>query len=91
MWKYIKNILKEFSDGAFKAMVSEKMRGDIYELEDIFMLLCFSELIGIPNPVSYYTIELIPLVAHRLPSWEKRLRDYRDMTNKKLSRYEFCC
>lgn len=28
--------------------------------EDVFMHLCCSEMLGIPNPLSYYTLELIP-------------------------------
>ena len=41
--------------------------------DDLFMLICFSELLGLPNPVSYYTLELFPYVLDRFHHWHQRM------------------
>jgi hypothetical protein len=37
------------------------------------MLLVFSEMMGIPNPSSYYTLELLPLLYERFHDWHVRM------------------
>lgn len=41
--------------------------------EDLFMLLVFCELLGIPNPVQYYTLELMPLLVEDFHAWHLRM------------------
>ncbi len=40
--------------------------------EELFLLLCFSDLLGIPNPVNYYTLELLPAMLERFHEWHLR-------------------
>ena len=40
---------------------------------DEFLLLCFGDLLGIPLPTSYYSLELLPLVAEDLEAWQLRM------------------
>jgi hypothetical protein len=37
------------------------------------MLLCASEMLGIPNPAFYYTLELYPLIIERFHEWHLRM------------------
>lgn len=46
---------------------------ELRDEEDLFMLLCFSELLGLPNPVSYYTLELYPEMLENFHDWHKRM------------------
>ncbi|MCK7596969.1 hypothetical protein M0G74_06745 [Microbulbifer sp. CAU 1566] len=41
--------------------------------EDLFMLLVYCESLGIPNPVSFYTLELQPLMLERFHQWHQRM------------------
>lgn len=41
--------------------------------DDLFMLMVFSELMGVPNPASYYTLELQPLLMERFHDWHRRM------------------
>ena len=43
------------------------------EEDDLFMLLVFSEAMGIPNPASWHTLELMPLVYERFHEWHIRM------------------
>lgn len=46
---------------------------EIRKEEDLFMLLSFSEIMGIPNPVTYYTLELYPAMYERFHEWHIRM------------------
>lgn len=46
---------------------------ELREEEDIFTLLCFSEMLGLPNPAFYYTLELYPFVIERFHDWHLRM------------------
>lgn len=52
-------------------------RGDLArerrEHDDLFMLLVFSEMMGIPNPAAYHTLELLPLVYDEFHEWHLRM------------------
>ncbi|WP_077211662.1 cory-CC-star protein [Bacillus dakarensis] len=46
---------------------------ELRDEEDLFMLLCFSEMVGVPNPAFYYTLELYPLLIVRFHDWHLRM------------------
>ncbi|SFL50038.1 MULTISPECIES: cory-CC-star protein [Salibacterium] len=50
-----------------------EIKREIRDEDDLFLLLCFSELLGIPNPVSYYTMELYPEMIERFHDWHLRM------------------
>jgi hypothetical protein len=41
--------------------------------DDLFMLLIFSEMMGVPNPATYYTLELQPVLLERFHEWHTRM------------------
>ena len=41
--------------------------------DDLFMMLVFAENLGIPNPASFYTLELLPIVYDRFHEWHLRM------------------
>ncbi|MFD2682155.1 cory-CC-star protein [Bacillus seohaeanensis] len=41
--------------------------------DDLFMLLLYSETLGIPNPVFYYTLELYPYILDKFHDWHLRM------------------
>ena len=41
--------------------------------EDLFMLLLFADSLGVPNPATFYTLELLPLMFDRFHEWHKRM------------------
>lgn len=43
------------------------------EEDDLFMMLVLAEALGVPNPVSYYTIELLPVMYDRVHDWHRRM------------------
>ena len=45
---------------------------ELQDEEDLFMLLCFCDMMGIPNPVSDMTLELYPHMLDRFHEWHTR-------------------
>lgn len=62
-------LLREFYIAPYRGAVARAHR----EQEDLFMLLVFAEALGVPNPASYYTLELLPVVSERFHEWHTRM------------------
>ena len=61
--------LNAFYAGPYRATFARARRDE----EDLFMMLVLSEALGVPNPVSYYTVELLPVVYDRFHDWHRRM------------------
>ena len=61
--------LREFYSGPYRRTFARAQRDE----EDLFMMLVLSEALGVPNPVSYYTVELLPVVYDRFHDWHRRM------------------
>lgn len=59
----------EYYNAPYRAAVARAKRDE----DDLFMLLVFGEMMGIPNPASWYTLELQPLLLERFHDWHKRM------------------
>ncbi len=46
---------------------------ELRDQDDMFLLLLYSEMIGIPNPVYYYTLELYPHIIEDFHDWHLRM------------------
>jgi len=66
---HLAELLREFYTAPFRGAVARAKR----EEDDVFMLLVFSEMVGIPNPASYFTMELQPLLYEDFHEWHKRM------------------
>jgi hypothetical protein len=78
--KILENI-KLFIGGVFdfKDMSSKLVEKNAMDEFDNFLLLCFGDLIGIPLPTTYYTLELLPYLAEDLKGWEYRIMGRKDI------------
>ncbi|MBP2077957.1 cory-CC-star protein [Oceanobacillus polygoni] len=61
----------------YEAVISMPHRQEIArELrneDDMFLLLLYSEMLGIPNPVYYFTLELYPYMMENYHEWHLRM------------------
>ncbi len=71
---FLENI-KLFFQGALdmKGRSIGHIENEAEESMDQFMLLCFSDLLGIDMPTTYYALELLPYLGDDLESWLKRM------------------
>lgn len=67
-WRRFNTFYDELFLSRYRSLAARQRR----DQEDLFLLLCFSDLLGIPNPVSYYTLELMPAMIERFHQWHLR-------------------
>ncbi|KAA0014535.1 DNA helicase [Billgrantia pellis] len=60
---------EEIYSARYRGAVARARRDE----DDLFMLLVFSDMMGVPNPAAYYTLELQPLLLERFHDWHKRM------------------
>ena len=81
--------IKEIYDAYDKSLASSyhrELKRDYHHQEDLFFLLCCSELLGVPNPASYYTLELYPYMLRDFHQWHLK----QGMKNSPLSSIRCC-
>ncbi|MDW5377991.1 cory-CC-star protein [Halomonas sp. HP20-15] len=65
--------LRHYSEEVYAAPYRGAVARARRDEDDLFMLLVFSELMGVPNPAAYYTLELQPLLLERFHDWHRRM------------------
>ena len=41
--------------------------------DDLVLVIVMAEALGVPNPASYYTVELLPIVYEQFHDWHQRV------------------
>ncbi len=78
----IEALATEFYTAPYRGAVARCKRDE----DDLFMLFVFSELMGVPNPASYYTLELQPLLLEHFHEWHQRM----GMEHSPLDHFRCC-
>lgn len=83
--------LRLFFKGAldFKGQSRSIIRDEANEEMDDFLLICFGEMLGLPIPVSYYTLELLPYMEEELTGWEDRMMKKKSIWEEKGARMNY--
>ena len=63
----------DFMLGATVARYEHELRQQTGELNDLFLLLCFMEATGLPNPATLYLLEVYPYVLEQFHQWHRRM------------------
>jgi hypothetical protein len=83
----------EWAHGLYHGMIEhpafEKIEKEAEDVEDVFLFACFADAFGIPSPVSYYTVELLPYLAEEFEQWERRMWDRKSLLERKGQQYHF--
>ena len=64
---------KEIYEGIYVAPYQSLIYGEYLRQRDLFFLMTFSDLLGVPNPVSFYTLELYPELIEQFHQWHLRM------------------
>ena len=76
VWQAIRRRLRAARDiyeGVYVAPYRAAIHREYLRERDLFFLLGFSDLLGIPNPVSFYTLELYPDLIEQFHEWHLRM------------------
>ena len=64
-------------------------RMEAWDMNDNVMLLLFGDYLGLPNPISYYTLELLPYLAEEMLPWQRRIMNRQSVVAEKAAQYDF--
>ena len=64
-----RTMLEEFYVAPYRGAIARARRDE----DDLLMLFVFAELLGIANPVAYFTLELQPVLLERFHDWHRRM------------------
>jgi len=85
--------VNQWAHGLYHGMIEhpayEKIEKEAEDVEDVFLFACFADAFGIPSPVSYYTVELLPYLTDEFEQWERRMWDRESLLERKGQQYHF--
>ena len=64
---------RDIYEGMFVAPYRSQIHREYREQRDLFLLAGFSDLLGVPNPVAFYTLELYPELIEQFHQWHLRM------------------
>jgi hypothetical protein len=72
-WSELCRNVRDVFHGMVYARYEREMRNEALELNDLFLLMCYMEIVGLPNPVPLYMLELYPHLLGEFHLWHRRL------------------
>jgi len=79
--KSLPKVLREIAYGLTlheMDLETKKMRG---HLDQLFMLIVFGDLVGLPLLPPYYAMRLLPYIVPTIETWKRSLLRERDVTD----------
>ena len=64
---------REIYEGVYVAPYRSAIHREYLRQRDLFLILGLSDLLGVPNPVQFYTLELMPDLIEDFHEWHLRL------------------
>lgn len=69
----LRSHLSDILRGATLGRYERELRQQTAELNDLFLLLCFMEAAGMPNPATLYLLEVYPYLLQQFHEWHQRM------------------
>lgn len=69
IWTKCNSLLQAYYEVSYKLSIKKEQD----DLESLFMLLAFSETMGIANPYEFYMLEFIPDLMPKFHQWHKKI------------------
>ena len=67
-----KNV-RDFFHGVAYGAYERELRRQAAELNDLFLLLCYMEIVGLPNPATLYLLDVYPYLLEQFHQWHRRM------------------
>ena len=72
-WDDLRQHASDILHGMALAGHERQLRGQAMELADLFLLLCFMDSLGLPNPAALYLLEVFPSLLEEFHLWHRRM------------------
>ncbi len=74
-------VVREILYGLMLHEMVMEMRKEKGHLDNLFMLVIFGDLIGLPLLPPYYSLRLLPHIIPSLETWKRRVLREKDLTD----------
>jgi hypothetical protein len=74
-------VVREILYGLMLHEMDLEMKKEKGHLDNLFMLVVFGDLIGLPLLPPYYSLRLLPHIIPSLETWKRRILRERDLTD----------
>jgi hypothetical protein len=74
-------VLREILYGMTAHEMDLTLRKDRDDLDQLFMLVVFGDLVGLPLLPPYYSMRLLPYIIPSVETWKRRLLREKDLTD----------
>jgi hypothetical protein len=64
---------RDIYQGIYVAPYRSTIHRQYLHQRDLFFLMAFADLLGIPNPMTFYTLELYPELIEQFHEWHRRM------------------
>lgn len=85
-WHALSDTLAEIFQGMAYVGYERHRRAQAIDLNDLFLLLSFMELVGLPNPATLYLLEIYPYLLEEFHLWHRRM----GMDRSPLANFSCC-
>jgi hypothetical protein len=72
-WEQLARNARDVLEGMALSGHRRRLRAQAIELNDLFLLLCYMDLLGLPNPAALYLFEVYPYLLDELHLWHRRM------------------
>jgi len=63
----------DFLHGMAYGQYERELRMQANQLNDLFLLLCYMEVVGLPNPATLYLLDVYPYLLDQFHLWHQRM------------------
>jgi hypothetical protein len=74
-------VMREILYGLMLHEMDMEMKKERGHLDNLFMLVVFGDLVGLPLLPPYYSMRLLPHIVPSLETWKRRLLREKDLTD----------
>lgn len=74
-------VIREVLYGMTLHEMDLEMKKEKGHLENLFMLVVFGDLVGLPLLPPYYSLRLLPHIVPSLETWKRRILREKDLTD----------
>jgi hypothetical protein len=79
--KGARKVVREIAYGLMFHEMDLEMKKEKGHLDNLFMLVVFGDLIGLPLLPPYYSLRLLPHIIPSVETWKRRVLRERDLTD----------
>ncbi len=80
-WQQVREWIQGFLYGMLFYDLERELRRQRADVENLFALILYGDMLGVPILPPYYSLRLLPYIVPTVQVWKRRLLRERDLTD----------